>query len=447
MKKFKCGACYEIPTLCHIETTYLCNQKCIFCYNPRREVDVNYDKLDKIVESVVKAKIPHVYISGGEPSILDLNKLNTYIEKLAVNSSVTVLTNGLKCMKGLSKKIACLGIPLHGRNAEEHEAMTGVKGSFEKAINSIRYYVSEGYDVRCILVLTGYNYDKIFDMIKLANDLEMESVYVDRYEDGGIGATNSLTKKLKPTIDEFRVALGKILDARNYFKRFSGKIGFGTAIPYCLDSRLLDCDIQCNCGVGTSFCAINNQGDLRICNQSEVVYGNVLTEDIKTIWNKRELCSFRNIDWVIEPCKSCALLKDCLCGCKVDVNCSNTFCIDYAIRNDIDGIIKENIRKINSGKHKIREVKREMELIKLDDVITLSNYTKINKETRDILLVTKYQTVIIDKYVEKIINHLKSVAKCTPKDLEKIIKVEENEILRICTKLLEVEAIKYAKEK
>ena len=42
MYKFKCGECYEIPTLCHIETTYKCNQNCIFCYNPRRTEAIDY---------------------------------------------------------------------------------------------------------------------------------------------------------------------------------------------------------------------------------------------------------------------------------------------------------------------------------------------------------------------------------------------------------------------
>lgn len=130
MKSFKCGDCYELPTLCHIEMTYKCNQNCIFCYNPRRGESINYDKLDKIVAAVAKANIPHVYLSGGEPSMLDVKVLNKYIDLLSPSSSVTVLTNGNRTMKGLSKKIACLGIPIHGTTAEEHDAMTRVPGSF-----------------------------------------------------------------------------------------------------------------------------------------------------------------------------------------------------------------------------------------------------------------------------------------------------------------------------
>lgn len=56
---------YSVPHLIHIETTYGCNQKCIFCYNPNRNCSIDYNKLDKIVESVSNSKIPHVYLIGG----------------------------------------------------------------------------------------------------------------------------------------------------------------------------------------------------------------------------------------------------------------------------------------------------------------------------------------------------------------------------------------------
>lgn len=39
---------YSIPHLLHIETTYGCNQRCIFCYNPNRNCSIDYGRLDKI---------------------------------------------------------------------------------------------------------------------------------------------------------------------------------------------------------------------------------------------------------------------------------------------------------------------------------------------------------------------------------------------------------------
>lgn len=450
MLRFKCGECYEIPTLCHIETTYKCNQNCIFCYNPRRAEAIDYDKLDKIVESVAKEHIPHVYLSGGEPSMLDINYLNKYVELLSENSSVTILTNGNKTMKGLSKKVACVGIPIHGTNASEHDAMTQVPGSYNRMMESIKYYVAEGYDVRCILVLTGYNYDKMYELIKTAEELGMESVYVNRYEDGGLGATNSTLKKLKPTLNEFRIALGQIIKARKECTKLDGKVGFGTAIPFCIDKRLLTENIGATCGVGTNFCAINSDGDFRICNQSEIVYGNVLNESIKDIWKKRDIKCFRDLNWVSEPCKSCKALRECVGGCKVDVNYSDSFCIDYAVRNDIDDEMKENIDYINNNYYK-RLFSGEQTKIKdynltLETLIESSPYLKLNDVTKDLLCVTRYQTVLIDETVKDIILKIKKHKILSISDLVEFVN-DEKELFRVINLLLNIDAVFIKEEK
>lgn len=196
----------SVPHLLQIELTYECNQNCVFCYNPERGKGVDLETIDKMVDKIAKECIPHIYLMGGEPSIIGTTKLNEYIEKLSENSSVTIVTNGYIKLEGISKKLACIAVPLHGYNAHTHEMVTGKKGGFDKTIDTIRYYVSEGIDVRCIIVLTGYNYHYIDKIIELAIDLGMESVYIDRYEDGGIGATNSGVLRLKPSLEEFREA-------------------------------------------------------------------------------------------------------------------------------------------------------------------------------------------------------------------------------------------------
>ncbi len=128
---------YSIPHLIHIEMSYACNSKCIFCYNPYRKSPINYSKIDRIVESVYRSHIPHVYLIGGEPSILKTEKLNQYINLLSKRSSVTIVTNGLIYKKGLSNKLACIGVPIHG-NKKTHEMLTNNKGGYNKTIKTIK---------------------------------------------------------------------------------------------------------------------------------------------------------------------------------------------------------------------------------------------------------------------------------------------------------------------
>jgi len=381
---------YSVPHLIHIETTYGCNQRCIFCYNPNRNCSVDYNKLDKIVNSVCKSRIPHVYLIGGEPSILKIEKLNEYINKLSKYSSVTIVTNGFRYLDGLSKNLACLGVPIHG-DKQTHEYLTNNPESYDKIIENIERYIKEGFDVRIIPVLMSVNYNQMYDIIKLSVRLGAESIFVDRFEPGGIGS--KLTKELLPSNEQFNIALDQMIKAK---KDFGTPLGFGTAIPYCLDKRLIEENIYANCGVGVTFGAINPDGDFRICNQSLKIYGNVLEESIEKIWNKEDLNEFRDLRWVTEPCNDCDLLYECVGGCKVDSNCHGEFCVDCAVRGR-----KEPINKV---KLKMKEVKfmfpNQMRRFKK------SRYLRLNDFHKEDYIITQYQTVEVDSLTKKVIKFI-----------------------------------------
>ena len=370
----------SVPHLLHIETTYACNQRCRFCYNPNRKMKIDSAIIDDIVMSIFEAWIPHVYLIGGEPSLLGVKKLNEYIELLSQRSSVTIVTNGQIYLEGISDKLACIGVPLHGIG-ETHDFLAGKEGSFRTAVNSIGRYVKNGLDVRCIPVLTKTNFNQMYEVIKLANALGMESVFVDRYEDGGIGSLHSV--ELKPSIGQFKVALGQMIKGRD---DHNIPVGWGTAIPFCLDERLITENMSADCGAGITFCAVNPKGEVRLCNQSERIYGNVLHEPINEIWHKSELSEFRDLGWVEKPCLGCGVLSDCMCGCKVDVNHSDKFCIDYAVRESGCFCKPESLR----GRETAPIIPAELRHFRLN------RYARLNSQYEEKYLITRYQTILLD---------------------------------------------------
>jgi len=127
------------------------------------------------------------------------------------------VTNGLIYKKELSEKLACIGIPIHG-DEKTHEMLTGVEGGYKKTIKTIENYVKDGFDVRCIPVLMSVNYNQMYKIIKLAKELGMESVFVDRFESGGIGS--KVASKLKPNLSQFKEALSQMIAARHKFILF-----------------------------------------------------------------------------------------------------------------------------------------------------------------------------------------------------------------------------------
>jgi len=417
----------SVPHLVHIETTYACNSDCVFCYNPRRGEKFSKEKIDPIVKSIFESWVPHVYLIGGEPSLLGTRQINQYTDLLAERSSVTIVTNGLICLRGLTQKMACVGVPIHG-NEKTHERHTQRSGGYRRTIRSIEYYVSRGIDVRCIPVLTSWNYDQMYDVIRLAKELGMESVFVDRFEDGGLGSCRA--SDLKPSLEQFKDSLGQMIAARD---DFNIPVGFGTAIPYCLDPRLMTERMSANCGVGVTFAAVNPEGDVRICNQSERVYGNVLRTPIEKIWADRSLDEFRDLQWVSEPCKSCPVLTHCVCGCKVDCSCSDRYCVDYAVRGlekppyEVSAAPQENVDVTYPAAY--RNFRPDP-------------YLRLNTFHPESYLVTRYQTITLDDAAEEIVRVIVDGETSERSLVERFSEtVEEPEIRQFVSKLLMVGAI------
>jgi radical SAM protein with 4Fe4S-binding SPASM domain len=388
-----------IPTLTHIEITYACMEDCIMCYNPTRTQVSDRDKgiVWDIVRSIANSRVPHTYLIGGEPTFgYKKEELEEFVEYLSDHgSSVTIVTNGQIRLRGMTQRLACYGVSIHGADAGTHDSITRTPGSWERAIATARSYVEEGHDVRIIPVVMGMNHDQMYRIAELAWNIGAESLYYDIYEPGGIGEVNShvATLRMQPTYEELRIALGQIVQAHDDFP-FRGSIGLGTAFPYCFDERLVERGMVANCGVGTYFSAITNTGDFRICNQSKMRFGNVLETPIESIWNSPSIDeTFRALKWVEEPCASCPVLEDCGGGCKVDEGCTTgEFCIDRNVRGLSPELKLKLTQKDIKRQQLANDFPEEWRLFKPNRYLAI---TDRYADRGDIFFKTRYQTVRI----------------------------------------------------
>ena len=69
-------------------------------------------------------------------------------------------------LEGISTNLAVMAVSLHGYDAEVMNNSMGLREAMKKALDSIRYYKSIGLNVRCVVVLSGYNYN-VMDKILL----------------------------------------------------------------------------------------------------------------------------------------------------------------------------------------------------------------------------------------------------------------------------------------
>jgi radical SAM protein with 4Fe4S-binding SPASM domain len=68
------------------------------------------------------------------------------------------------------------------------------------------------------------------------------------------------------------------------------------------------------CQAGRTVIAVSCNGDVRPCAHNPVSYGNILQQDLKTIW--ANMSDWRSAQYVPQECKECTWLNRCNGGCR-----------------------------------------------------------------------------------------------------------------------------------
>lgn len=157
---------------------YLCNINCKFCfYKDIRHVDIK----DKIYQQLDWGKaygIKDWDISGGEPSLLPYwFELLRDMKDMGFRN-IACITNGYKFASidfledsmraGMNEVL----FSLHGRDAESHDKMTGVKGSYDKLTQAITNAMYLGIKIRINVVVAKDNYRHVPYIADYVNEIE-----------------------------------------------------------------------------------------------------------------------------------------------------------------------------------------------------------------------------------------------------------------------------------
>ncbi len=106
----------------------------------------------------------HLTITGGEPFLLgeDMFKLLSALSRKCPRTEYLLLTNGrvfslpdyLDRFIESSPRSMLVGIPLHGPDAQSHDAITRVSGSFQQTFDGLRGLLKQGVAVELRLVVS-----------------------------------------------------------------------------------------------------------------------------------------------------------------------------------------------------------------------------------------------------------------------------------------------------
>lgn len=312
----------ELP-LVVFEATAACNLRCRYCYNvwnrpgggaaPRSSYRVARRVLRRLFG---QAAVRSISISGGEPFLAErLSEL--VLECRLRGAAVTIITNGsggdrdgYATMRQLG--VSSFELPLHSPSAEIHDAMTGVAGSWARSRRSIEEIRALGGSVVGVVVITRLNHLVVADAMRALIDLGAEWILLNRFNVGGRGVGE------RAALAPGRAELEAAFRAANEVAAVSGvKVASGVCTPMCvLDPRRYP-------AISWSFCSpeprrrpltLTAEGDLRFCNHSPVVAGNVLRQPLAEI-----LACDRFREWaeaVPALCAGCDRFDRCRGGCR-----------------------------------------------------------------------------------------------------------------------------------
>ncbi len=294
-----------------------CNLDCKFCYDHVEDVaslkhtidDTNQllEILDKLFSSIT---VESIALSGGEPLLRhDLEEIIKHIQQHHV--PIILTTNGIllteqRIIRYIKLGVSTFQISLHSADREIHNYITS-RSSWDDTIASIVRTTQNGGCVVLVFVATQVNATHFRDVLEIAVLCGISKVVFNRFLPGKQGAHKNDEQPLRLSIAN-EMDIKQVLYESNSFARSHNlKISLGTPIMLTdKEQKELDCVEPTSCPVDANQkrFILNAKGDIRRCIQSRVIIGNILKDDVNTIFQRN--CG------LITFSKEVAGIKDCM---------------------------------------------------------------------------------------------------------------------------------------
>ena len=279
----------DSPLGCQLELTYKCNLKCKQCYNQSgcSKKDIPFKKWMDVIEQLVDMNIFECVISGGEPLLLkdNLYKIMDVLDDSGVR--FILVTNGMLMDKKMIEKLSkydyyWIQVSIDGSKPEIHDKIRGVKGSWKRAINAAKLVSQSGLPLVISHVIQRDNIDYLDEMIETSYLLGARRIITGKFTYSGRAIINR--KTLDVPDNKLKKAF-QLLKIRH--SEYTGRMEIITSTDpvFYLRYRVLE---PCN------VILIRPNGDVKLDCILPFKIGNVLNEDILSMWNRIGKSAWKN---------------------------------------------------------------------------------------------------------------------------------------------------------
>jgi radical SAM protein with 4Fe4S-binding SPASM domain len=263
-----------------------------------------------------QADVGTITFTGGEPLMAE-RFLELVLACRMRRRAVTIISNGNAGSPETYDTLVAMGvqrfqIPLLSPTPSIHDELTRRDGSWSRARESIEHLVAKSAMVTGVIVLTAMNRMVVGSTMAMLASLGVHHLMVNRFNIGGTGIGEAA--RLVLTRRELRESM---LTVNARAQSLGIPVSSNVSVPHCVvEPREVRFIQLTSCGT----CArdkpltLDAGGDLRLCNHSPVVLGNIARSTIGELIGSPYVARFHGT--VPEPCRACRLYGECRGGCR-----------------------------------------------------------------------------------------------------------------------------------
>ncbi|GHT22736.1 hypothetical protein AGMMS4957_13330 [Bacteroidia bacterium] len=292
-------------TALQIELTSRCNERCVHCYIPHENklTDIEDVLFYDVLEQCKALGLLNLTFSGGEPMLhhhfIDyLRKAQEYDFSINVLSNLTLLNDDIvKEMK--ANRLSSVQVSLYSMKPEVHDAITMVKGSFQKTRDAILKLIDNDIPLQISCPTMKQNKNDFVDVLNFANEHKVRAItdytMMARYDH----TTGNLDNRL--SLNEVEEVINAIVNNDVDYQSQLASEDFNI-LPPQNDGE----DIVCGICV-SSICMVANGAVYPCAGWQDCVLGNLKEQSLQQIWeNSPKVQQLRSIRKKEFPqCRQC----------------------------------------------------------------------------------------------------------------------------------------------
>lgn len=187
------------PVSIELVPTERCNLNCLSCWRQgwdKKKLEERYSqemsdkRLLELIDKAADIGVKEIaFVGGGEPLIRSITaKLIRKIKGYGMECDL--VTNGALLTKELIEEMVKIGVDrvkfsVDGVDAETHDSLRGVKGTFEKVMENIKYFSktktklsAEKPRLLFNTVISNKNYRQLPDIVKLGSSVDLDGIWL-----------------------------------------------------------------------------------------------------------------------------------------------------------------------------------------------------------------------------------------------------------------------------